>query len=338
MITTSTFKPAWWLRNRHAQTIWPSLFRQRPAITLHRERLELPDGDFLDLDWTEDAPGPIVLLMHGLEGNDQSHYAKSLLKHLSQHGYRAVIMYFRGCNGEVNRLPRAYHSGETGDVSYVVSQLVARFPKRSIYAIGISLGGNVLLKWLGESKHENPLRAAVAVSVPFDLANAAEQLNQSGSRIYQRHLLDKLQASLNQRLKHMSLPIDKDKALHCKTIREYDDLVTAPLHGFIDAGDYYQRSSSRYYLSTIETPTLILHAKDDPFMTLEAIPSAHELSKHVKLELSEHGGHVGFISGRLPFRADYWLEQRINQFLEEQTTVEVPSCDAQSFSASPYRR
>lgn len=313
----STFKPAWWLRNRHAQTIWPSLFRKRPKISLLRERLELPDGDFLDLDWTESKPGPIVLLLHGLEGNAESHYTKSLLKHLSQLGSQAVIMYFRGCNGEMNRLPRAYHSGETGDLNYVVSQLTSRFPDRRIYTIGISLGGNVLLKWLGETGHTNPLSGAIAISVPFDLANAAEQLNHRGSRIYQRHLVDKLQRSLKQRLAHMDLPIDKDKALSCKTIRQYDDLVTAPLHGFKNSTDYYAQSSSRPFLAAIRIPTLILHAKDDPFMTCEAIPTADELSDKLSLELTESGGHVGFISGRLPLRPRYWLEQRISRFFAE---------------------
>lgn len=317
MITQSSFTPAWWLRNRHAQTIWPSLFRKRPKLPLLRERLELPDGDFLDLDWTETNAGPIVLLLHGLEGNDESHYAKSLLKHLSQSGFQVALMYFRGCNGEMNRLPRAYHSGETGDVNYVVSQLTARFPDRPVYAIGISLGGNVLLKWLGETGLANSLTGAIAISVPFDLSNAADQLNRPGSMVYQRHLLSKLQNSLKQRLAHMSLPIKKEEALTCKTLRRYDDLVTAPLHGFSDADDYYRKSSSRQYLSAIQIPTLILHAKDDPFMTNEAIPTADELSDKVTLELADHGGHVGFISGHLPFRPRYWLEQRIGQFFRE---------------------
>ena len=321
MITQSTFKPAWWLHNRHAQTIWPSLFRRRPKIALRRERLELPDGDFIDLDWAPSQTGPIVLLLHGLEGNDNSHYAKSLLQRLNRLGMQGLLMYFRGCNGEMNRLPRAYHSGETGDVSHVVAQLTARFPGRPIYAIGVSLGGNVLLKWLGETGKSSPLTGAIAISVPFDLANAADQLNRPGSRIYQRHLLSELQSSLKQRLQQMILPIDTDRALTCKTIRQYDDLVTAPLHGFRDSVDYYDRSSSRQFLSAIRVPTLILHARDDPFMTSEAIPAATELSLQVTLELAEHGGHVGFISGPIPFQARYWLEERVSRFFAEQATV-----------------
>lgn len=314
MITQSAFKPAWWLRNRHAQTIWPSLFRRRPGIKLRRERLELPDGDFLDLDWSTENDGPLVVILHGLEGNEYSHYARSMLKHLSSNGFQAVMMYFRGCSGETNRLARAYHSGETSDISYVVSQLTQRYPSRTIHAVGISLGGNVLLKWLGETAGTNPLGKAVAVSVPFDLSNAAHQLNRPESKIYQRHLVNKLQLSLRKRLNQMDLPIDKHAALNCKTIRDYDELVTAPLHGFRGAEDYYQKSSSRQYLSSIHTPTLIIHAKDDPFMTTDAIPAEQELAEQVTLELSTHGGHVGFISGTIPFLPNYWLEKRITDF------------------------
>jgi len=277
--------------------------------------MELPDGDFIDLDWTDHNEGPVVILLHGLEGNSHSHYAKGLLKQLHDNGYQAVLMYFRGCNGEINRLPRAYHSGETGDIGFVAQQIKQRFPERNIYGIGISLGGNVLLKWLGESGENNILDKAVAVSVPFDLLNAATQLNQPESRIYQRHLVNKLQSSLHQRLIKMSLPIDKEKATKCKTIWEYDDHVTAPLHGFINATDYYQKSSSRQYLKHIKIPTLIIHSSDDPFMTTTALPEENELSSDIFFELSVHGGHVGFISGNLPFKPEYWLEHRCCQFL-----------------------
>lgn len=234
---------------------------------------------------------------------------------------QAMMMYFRGCSGEVNRLPRAYHSGETGDLAWLVSQLRQRHPARPLYAIGISLGGNVLLKWLGETGQDNPLNRAVAISVPFNLANAADQLNQPGSRIYQRYLLDKLQGSLRQRLACMDLPVDPDQALSCKTIRDYDELVTARLHGFNGAEDYYRQSSSRQYLAAIQVPTLILHARDDPFMTTAAIPRAGELSASVTLELAEHGGHVGFINGPVPLWPRYWLEQRIQRFFTDPVTA-----------------
>ncbi|MFC1684924.1 hydrolase [Pseudomonadota bacterium] len=315
LIIQSSFKPAWWLRNRHAQTIWPSLFRRCPELSLYRERLELPDGDFIDLDWTAEDNNPLVLLLHGLEGNERSHYVRTLQSHLNQNGYQSVMMYFRGCSGEVNRRARAYHSGETGDLDFVVSHIRQRFPDRLFHAIGVSLGGNVLLKWLGETAELNPLSSAIAISVPFDLSNAANQLNNGHSRIYQRYLLNKLQSSLRQRLRHMALPINVKQSRACNTIRKYDELVTAPLHGFADADDYYTRSSSRQYLSTIHVPTLIVHSKDDPFMTEDAIPTIDELSDQVTLELTEKGGHVGFVSGHIPFLPHYWLEKRIVQFL-----------------------
>ena len=315
MIVNSSFQPAWWLKNRHAQTLWPSLFRRRPDIPLKRERLELTDGDFLDLDWAEENNGPLVLILHGLEGNSHSHYARPLIQHLSTQGLHPVLMYFRGCSGEANRLPRAYHSGETGDLAQVMQHLMSRYPQKQIFAIGFSLGGNVLLKWLGETGRDNPLNAAAAVSVPFDLANAANKLNHGFARLYQHHLLNKLQESLRHKIALVDMPMDVQGALQCKSIRSYDDLVTAPLHQFRDAEDYYRQSSSRYYLKTITKPTLIIHAEDDPFMTRMAIPKPSELSAAVTLELSRHGGHVGFIGGRQACKPVYWLEQRLADYL-----------------------
>jgi len=314
LIIQSSFRPAWWLKNGHAQTLWPSLFRPRPDIPLTRERLELADGDFLDLDWGRENSGPLVLILHGLEGNDQSHYTRTLLKHLSEQGLHPLLMYFRGCSGEANRLPYAYHSGETGDLAYVIQHLMRRYPHKQIYAVGFSLGGNVLLKWLGETGRNNPLAAAAAVSVPFVLENAADKLNRGISRLYQHYLMGKLHQSLKRKIALFDLPVDIQSAMQSKTIRAYDDLVTAPLHHFRNADDYYRQSSSRRYLHSIAKPTLIIHAEDDPFMTKAAIPVSSELSKEVILELSTHGGHVGFITGRQAFKPVYWLEQRLSDY------------------------
>ena len=314
MIIKSNFRPAWWLKNCHAQTLWPSLFRPRSAITLTRERLELADGDFLDLDWGMENSGPLVLILHGLEGNDRSHYTRPLLQYLSGQGLHPLLMYFHGCSNEVNRLPRAYHSGETTDLDAVVQHLKTRYPDKPIYAVGFSLGGNVLLKWLGETGSDNPLTAAAAISVPFDLDNTATKLNSGISRIYQRYFMDKLHRSLQRKISHVELPVDVLTALQSKTIREYDDQVTAPLHQFRDADDYYQQSSSRHYLHAIAKPTLIIHAEDDPFMTRAAIPTQAELSDQITLELCRHGGHVGFIAGHA-FKPVYWLEQRLSDYI-----------------------
>lgn len=317
------FVPAWWCRGPHAQTLWPYLVRRNPRVTLVRERLELPDGDFLDLDWTADTRqrgggGPIVLVLHGLEGSSRSKYARGLLAAVAARGWRGVVMHFRNCSGTPNRLARSYHSGETGDLDYVVEQLRAREGTAIPFvAVGYSLGANVLLKWLGERGKQAPLTAAVAVSPPFVLARAAERLERGFSRVYQRALLKRLRASLAPKLATIPLPFDAARLATLKTFRQFDDVVTAPLHGFHDAEDYYRRASCRPYLRHIAIPTLILHARDDPFTTEDAIPAKEELSASVRLELYPHGGHVGFVTGLFPWRARYWLEERIPAFLAQ---------------------
>lgn len=290
--------------------------RRSPKIALRRERLELPDGDFLDLDWTQNAGGPVVLVLHGLEGSSHSKYARGLLAAVQARGWRGVVMHFRGCSGVSNRLPRSYHSGETGDLSHVASLLRRREPATPIAAVGYSLGANVLLKWLGEIGLEAPLAAAVGVSPPFVLGRAADRLERGFSRLYQWALLRRLRASVMAKLAQRPMPFDGQRLAGLRTFRQFDDVVTAPLHGFRDAQDYYTRSSCRQFLKDIAVPTLIVHARDDPFTTEDAVPPAHELAPSVTLELHEHGGHVGFVGGRWPWRPRYWLEERIPQYLE----------------------
>lgn len=321
-IVASAFRPAWWLPGPHAQTLFPFVARRRLAITPRRERLHLPDGDFLDLDWALAAPrqAPLVLVLHGLEGSLQSHYAGGLLTSLNYAGLRAVLMNFRGCSGEPNRLPRSYHSGDTGDLDWVVRELRCREPDTGFAAIGFSLGGNVLLKWLGEYADCAPIQAAVAVSVPFSLAIAAERLDRGLSRFYQWYLLAKLRRSLLVKHRQMALPFELPDLKSLRNFRSFDDAITAPLHGFRDVDDYYARASSRPFLKDIACPTLILHAADDPFMSPSVLPAAVELSAAVRLELSPRGGHVGFVAGDFGHPV-YWLEQRINTFLKN-TLVE----------------
>lgn len=326
MIKQSNFKPAWWLRSPHLQTLWPKLFRATPKVTTHRERLELPDGDFLDLNFTSNFSnskhsGPIVLILHGLEGSIESSYAAGILKALDQQNYRAVLMHFRNCSGEPNRLTRSYHSGETEDAKYVIQYLHDHFPDTPLSIIGYSLGGNVLLKLLGEQTkgNENTLaiHSAIAVSVPFLLNKAADKLNKGFSKIYRRYLINSLIKSVIKKhsvLKNNTLDLTSIKKL--KDFWQFDNEVTAKLHGFDDVHDYYGRSSSRQYLKHIKTPTLILHSQDDPFISADAIPTEEELSDVVILESSTYGGHVGFISGNIPGRAHYWLEKRILEYLK----------------------
>ena len=313
MIVESDFQPAWWLPGPHLQTLWPTFCRLRPRLDLTREQVELPDGDFLDLAWGPLRDGPLVLVLHGLEGSIRSHYAGGMLHTLAQAGFQAVLMHFRGCNGRPNRLPRSYHSGETGDLQQVIERLAPRGPVAAV--IGFSLGGNVLLKWLGERGGRAGIEAAVAISVPFRLDDAARRLERGFSRLYRGHLLRKLRASYRRKFSGMPSPLAPLEVGSLRSFRAFDDRVTAALHGFAGVDDYYGRCSSRQYLKDIRVPTLILHARDDPFMYPATVPAAGELSAPTTLELARHGGHVGFVAGRLPWRARYWLEGRCVAFL-----------------------
>lgn len=315
VINNQDFHPLWWLPGGHAQTIG-AYYLRKARIQTQRERMELPDSDFIDLDWIGNSPGsPIVLLLHGLGGSVESHYAKGLLHAISQRSYRGAIMHFRGCSGQSNRLAKSYHAGETLDLQYCLNRLKQREPNTPIVAIGVSLGGNVLLKFLGENPQQCAINAAVAVSVPFDLGRCAKRLQQGFSRVYQWWLLRKLKQHLARKQQQLNAYIDYKKAMKTKTIEDFDDRVTAPLHGFKGVKEYYQQSSSRGYLKSIASPTLIIHAMDDPFISSDAIPKASELSQQVKLFVSERGGHVGFLSSDCGLPGN-WLEQTVLNYLE----------------------
>jgi predicted alpha/beta-fold hydrolase len=260
------------------------------------------------------------LILHGFEGSIESHYSKGMLQKINQRGWRGVFMHFRGCSGEPNRLPRGYHSGETSDVDYIMKVLLAREPNTYFAAIGYSLGGNVLLKWLGETGEQNPLKAAIAISVPFELHKAAKHIQQGFSRFYQWYLVKCARGRLIEKFQKIPLSIDTSRLSEVQGIRDLrdlDDKYTAPMHGFSSVDEYYTSASSRQYLHSIQVPTLVLHAKDDPFMTEDVIPGPEELSSYVKLEITEAGGHVGFITGKFPWRPEYWLEERVPEFLKE---------------------
>lgn len=315
----TSFKPAWWCRNRHLQTLWPVFFRRRLRPKVRRERLELPDGDFIDLDWTLNANGPIVIILHGLEGSSHSHYARGLLDLLPRKGYRAVVMHFRGCSGEPNRLARAYHSGDTGDIDFLVRTLKAREPNTPLVTIGFSLGGNALLKWLSEQGSQAPVKCAVAVSVPFLLHQSTLHMQRGFARIYQWYLLKSLKRNLSRKAVNFDLPASSDEIRRMTNFYDFDDRITGPLHGFSGAMHYYTSSSSRQYLQKIQVPTLIIHAEDDPFMHAKVIPNADEISAAITFDLYRHGGHVGFVYGRWPWKPRYWLEERILEWLVRRT-------------------
>jgi len=308
------FRPAWWLRSPHLQTLWPVFFKKRHKLDLLTEQVEPDDGDFIDLCWSKKESERTVLILHGLEGDINSHYINGIIYQCERAGYRPVLMHFRGCSGRVNRLPRAYHSGETGDLEYIAAHIQKVTGNYPYAAIGFSLGGNVLLKWLGETSDNNQLKKAVAVSVPFRLHDAAKRLQKGVSRIYRGHLLRSLRKSYIDKFKKIKSPLDVD-VNQLKSFWDYDDKVTAPLHGFKGAQDYYDRCSSLQYLGAIKVPTRIIHSLDDPFMFYTTAPENNKLSVQVDLLLTTGGGHVGFVAGAFPLSPVYWSEERIVEFI-----------------------
>ena len=299
-----------WLPGGHAQTIWPLLIKGR-LPRYRRERWDTPDHDFIDLDWVDGQPGaPCVVLFHGLEGSSRSHYARRLMHAVGRRGWHGVVVHFRGCSGEPNRLPRGYHSGDAQEIDWVLRRLHARgYP--ALFVAGVSLGGNALLKWLAEQGSVAcGLIAAAAVSAPLDLAAADAALSSGFSRVYARHFLRTLIPAALAKERRFPGSMDLRRARAARTLRDFDDAVTAPLHGFLGADDYYARSSAGPLLHTVQCPTLLLHAANDPFLPPAAIPRRAQLPGSVTLELLPHGGHVGFVHGPLPGRID-WLPQRL---------------------------
>lgn len=315
MIKKSCYKASWWLANRHLQTLWGPLVRKQIKNKIRKERFELSDGDFIDLFWTSNNSGPIILFLHGLEGSYNSHYMPGIFNITNNIGWRGLLLHFRGCSGVPNRLARGYHEGDTGDLAQVVQNIRQMEPHTPIAAVGYSLGGNVLLKWLGETGKSNPLCASVAVSPTFDLHIATDQLEKGFSRIYQKSLVAQLVQYIKKKSNKIDFPIDVSSIDDIKNFHQFDEQITAPLHGFKNRDEYYNKSSCRQYIKDINVPTLIIHSEDDPFSSLDAIPGEDEISPSTILEISKNGGHVGFITGRFPLKANYWLEKRIPEFL-----------------------
>ena len=322
-IAQSTYRAPWWLPSGHLQTLYAHFLRGEKHLCLRRERWETPDNDFIDLDWLDSSDGNanFLVLFHGLEGCSSSHYATSVMNYARRRRWRGVICHFRGCSGEHNRLVRAYHSGDSNEIDWILRRLKGNNPNAKIYAVGVSLGGNVLLKWLGEQGDRalEIVEKATAVSAPIDLAAAADVLDRGCRKlIYTRYFLRTLkQKSLYKIAKHQ-LKIDLRQMRAASTFRQLDDLFTAPAHGFDSAEDYWAQSSSKRFLSSIRVPTLLLNARNDPFLPAAALPDAGEVSPCVILEYPVSGGHVGFVSGRFP--GDFnWLPQRIFRFFQPES-------------------
>ncbi|AOT06503.1 hydrolase [Pseudoalteromonas luteoviolacea] len=313
------FKPAWWMRNRHVQTILPRAFRPRLKADVNFEHLTTPDDDFLELAWANNgnAHAPLVVVLHGLEGNINSFYAKGMLRALTRSGLDAVLMHFRNCSKDVNKQPRAYHSGETQDLSFLIKTLSERFPGRALFAVGFSLGGNVLAKYLGEKGQASRLAGAAVISAPYHLSSSCQVIRKSCFKLYQKYLLDRMKHSFTRKLDQIKNTIDisASELSQINDLWQFDDRVTAPLHGFKGAEDYYAQASSQPYLSLIETPTLLIHAEDDPMLSTQAIPLAKQTSPKVKLAVSSKGGHVGFIAGNNPLKPIYWLEKVVPEYI-----------------------
>jgi hypothetical protein len=322
---SNRFVPASGLGNPHLQTLWGPLWRKVKPMDRQRERIWLADGDFLDLDWfgPHQVDAPLVLVLHGLTGSSNSPYVAGLQQALAQEGWASVALNWRGCSGEPNLLSRSYHSGASEDLASVVAHLRALRPLAPLYAVGYSLGGNVLLKYLGESGKNSELLGAVAVSVPFRLDECADRIGMGFSKVYQRHFMREMLAYIRDKQRHfqhegMSEGLAELSALgsleNMRTFWDFDGRVTAPLNGFVDAKDYYRRASSRYFLGEIRTPTLIIQAEDDPFVFKHSLPDAEELSASTQFELQAKGGHVGFVDGTLK-NPGYYLERRIPLWL-----------------------
>jgi uncharacterized protein len=333
------YRAPFWLPNRHVQTIIPALFARRPAVSFRRERWDTPDGDFIDLDWVEHGGGsdvpaaadraassaakkipaddaPLFVLFHGLEGSSGSHYAMSLMAAAREAGWHGVVPHFRSCSGPLNRLPRFYHLADSNEVDWILRRLRAAH-RGPIVVAGVSLGGNVLLRWLGERREDatSVVSAAAAISTPIDVHAGGRALAQGFGLVYTRSFLKTLKQKAEQKLVQYPGLFDRDAMLASRTMGQFDNVVTAPLHGFRDTNDYWSSATTRPLLPHIQVPTLVLNARNDPFLPAEALPSRHEVSAAVELDQPEHGGHAGFMTGPFPGRID-WLSQRVFGYLE----------------------
>lgn len=318
------YSPAWWVPGGHLQTLWGKLFRRQAPAPTTVERWSTPDGDFLELHrLAAKSEAPRLLLLHGLEGTVRSHYAQALLNEAARRHWGADLLIFRSCGSELNYTRRFYHSGETTDLAFVLEKIVRQFPAAPLALAGVSLGGNVLLKFLGERGSNLPhqLKAAAAISVPFDLARSAARINRGFSRFYQRFFLNSLKEKAQQKAARFPDLAPREEIAALKTLEDFDNLITGPLHGFRDAHDYYEQSSSLPWLHRIRLNTLLLSAVDDPMLPPAVLDEVREVAKNnpaLHLEFVQKGGHAGFITGSVPGRPFYYAEYRVSRFFAEQ--------------------
>ena len=321
LVSTHTYRPAWWIPGAHLRTLWGKLVRRPPPVAVRTERWETIDDDFVDLLRIDAASGaPRLILLHGLEGTSRSHYVRATLAEAGRRGWGADLLLFRSCGDELNRARRFYHSGETTDLAFVIERIGREHPDAPLFLVGFSLGGNVALKYLGERGSDLPpqLCGAAAVSVPYDLERSALHIGRGFSRLYERVFLRTLRRKAHAKRQLFPDLFSADRLDRACSLWEFDDIVTAPVHGFEGATDYYTRSSSMGYLAGIRLPTLLLSAVDDPFLPSDVLVRVSQVAADnpaLEVEFVARGGHVGFISGSVPWRPFYYAEWRVAEFL-----------------------
>lgn len=346
-----------WLPGGHLQTIYSAYFARHHHIAFVRQRINTPDGDFLDLDWTgpglfadklasgalaprdaqlsktaarrwmqdddwktlpHSAQTQALVLFHGLEGSSSSHYSQAIAQYFRARGWVVVVAHFRGCSGFPNRMARAYYSGDSEEIKFILNSVRQQLPHATWHTVGVSLGGNAMLKYLGEQAEQATwLKAAAAISVPMDLVSCGRSLSESliGKRVYCPHFLKSMKAKIFEKSRRFPGMIDIIRLGQARTLRDFDDIYTAPMHGYQHALDYWTQASSKPLLPHIAVPTLILNAQNDPFVPVESLPQPQNASTHILLHQPERGGHVGFTSGAFPGTIN-WLPSRIARYFE----------------------
>jgi len=312
------YDPPALFRSAHLQTIYPTLFRRVALTTPVRERIETPDGDFLDLDWSENRQGKqLAILTHGLEGSSRGTYCQGMAAALKGSGWDVLAWSFKGCSGEPNRLVQSYHSGSTDQLELVIRHAIESHQYENVALVGFSLGGNVVLKYLGDagSRIDRRIRGGVAISVPCDLASSAKKLELRQNRFYMARFMKSLRVKVREKSARFPKSLSTEGLERMRTFAQFDQCYTAPIHGFRDAEDYWRRCSCRFVLSQISIPALLINALDDPFLTPDCFPHrAAKASRHLKLLTPAFGGHLGFVE----FESDhlYWSERMSASFLQ----------------------
>ena len=320
-LVESTYRAPSWLPGGHLQTIWPARLVPLPAVSYRRERWPTPDNDFIDVDFAlpepSDALAPVLALFHGLEGDSRSHYARATMRHFADLGWRSMVVHFRGCSGEPNLMLRAYHSGDSEEGDWVLRSIRQRWPAAPLHAVGVSLGGNMLAKWLGERGEDARfVTSAASIGSPLDLVAGGHAIGRGFNRLYTRMFLATLKAKARDKAERFGYAVDAEVLRRARDLYDFDNLFTAPVHGFRDTLDYWTRASAKPLLGNVRVPHLVLNARNDPFVPAESLPRAGEVSPAVTLEQPMQGGHIGFAEGRFPGHLRF-LPERLERFFRE---------------------